>query len=308
MFKNQDGTYIYLTVPAKYNCVYQKLLVKLADLGIDMVKDCGATCRGINRHVINCWNMFQAACSAYALGEEKKADLLINYINGQLKLSCPEYCTEEEEHQTPEMRNWDIPNTLVTKPGAITLRSSFLTFNDISLFKPNSLDIGANYSGNGNIELPIKENCAITNNPDLGGISFMMKSGINEFIAQAQDLNGNTVKVSFQRIIPSAINSNNYYGVGTPSGSIPVNAFSSTDDVWTWDKPGKTNDIYIAYPRNKQITNLTSNPDTIPDVNLYDKIKDLGSKEQITINDVPYVLEIVHSGAYFNYPLKITIG
>lgn len=88
MIQNEDGTYVYLTVPLKYNCVYTKLLIMVSDLGIDLIKDCTSTCKGVNRQVINCWNMFQAACAAYQLGEEKKANLLINYIVAQLRLEC----------------------------------------------------------------------------------------------------------------------------------------------------------------------------------------------------------------------------
>ena len=86
MRKNEDGMYTYLDVPSKYNCVYKKLLIKLSDLGVDMIKDCTSTCKGINRQVINCWNMFQSVCAAYTLGYWKQADLLINYINNFLFL------------------------------------------------------------------------------------------------------------------------------------------------------------------------------------------------------------------------------
>lgn len=96
MRKNEDGMYIYLDVPSKYNCVYKKLLIKLSDLGIDMIKDCTSTCKGINRQVINCWNMFQSACAAYTLGYWKQADLLINYINSSLQFGCDEYTTDEK--------------------------------------------------------------------------------------------------------------------------------------------------------------------------------------------------------------------
>lgn len=96
MRKNEDGTYTYLDVPSKYNCVYKKLLIKLSDLGVDMIKDCTSTCKGINRQVINCWNMFQSACAAYTLGYWKQADLLINYINSSLQFGCDEYTTDEK--------------------------------------------------------------------------------------------------------------------------------------------------------------------------------------------------------------------
>lgn len=96
MRKNEDGMYTYLDVPTKYNCVYKKLLIKLSDLGVDMIKDCTSTCKGINRQVINCWNMFQSACAAYTLGYWKQADLLINYINSSLQFGCDEYTTDEK--------------------------------------------------------------------------------------------------------------------------------------------------------------------------------------------------------------------
>lgn len=96
MRKNENGMYTYLNVPNKYNCVYKRLLIKLSDLGVDMIKDCTSTCKGINRQVINCWNMFQSACAAYTLGYWKQADLLINYINASLALNCTEYTTDEK--------------------------------------------------------------------------------------------------------------------------------------------------------------------------------------------------------------------
>lgn len=96
MRKNENGMYTYLDVPSKYNCVYKKLLIKLSDLGVDMIKDCTSTCKGINRQVINCWNMFQSACAAYTLGYWKQADLLINYINNSLQFGCDEYTTDEK--------------------------------------------------------------------------------------------------------------------------------------------------------------------------------------------------------------------
>lgn len=96
MRKNENGMYTYLDVPSKYNCVYKRLLIKLSGLGVDMIKDCTSTCKGINRQVINCWNMFQSACAAYTLGYWKQADLLVNYINTSLQFGCTEYTTDEK--------------------------------------------------------------------------------------------------------------------------------------------------------------------------------------------------------------------
>ena len=84
----EDGDYLYLTIPKDYKCIYKQLLVKLSQLGVDMLNDCTAVCGGKNKFIITCWNMFQAACASYELGDIKKADLLINYIKGQLNIEC----------------------------------------------------------------------------------------------------------------------------------------------------------------------------------------------------------------------------
>lgn len=78
--------YVYLTIPAEYVCLYHKLLVYLADFGLELIKDCQAGCSAKNKSIIDCWNMFQALCAAYALGEEKKAKILYDYISAQLEL------------------------------------------------------------------------------------------------------------------------------------------------------------------------------------------------------------------------------
>ena len=44
--------FVYMKIPAQYVCVYHKLLVMLADFGIDMLNDCSATCKGNNKNVI----------------------------------------------------------------------------------------------------------------------------------------------------------------------------------------------------------------------------------------------------------------
>lgn len=83
---SESKNWIYLEVPIKYRTVYEQLLIKMSELGIDLIKDCTASCVGSNRQLVNCWNMFQGACCAYANSEFKKADLLINYIIACLKI------------------------------------------------------------------------------------------------------------------------------------------------------------------------------------------------------------------------------
>lgn len=77
--------YVYLTIPMEYVCLYNKLLVYLADFGEAAIKDCQAACKGQNLYVIQCWNMFQSALACHALGLFDKADLFIKYIEAQLE-------------------------------------------------------------------------------------------------------------------------------------------------------------------------------------------------------------------------------
>lgn len=82
--KANNPDYVYMIIPADYACVYARLLVMLSDLGYEMLQDCAAGCKGSNKNIISCWNMFQAACAAYSLNKTKEADTLIKYIKAQI--------------------------------------------------------------------------------------------------------------------------------------------------------------------------------------------------------------------------------
>ena len=82
--KEVTPEYIYLTIPAEYVCVYHRIMAMLADYGEDMLKNCKASCTDRNSGVIECFNMFNAACAARLLGQNKKAQLIINYIKAKI--------------------------------------------------------------------------------------------------------------------------------------------------------------------------------------------------------------------------------
>lgn len=134
MIKNEDGTYTYLIVPEKYQCVYSKLLVKMSDLGVALIKDCGASCRGYNKQLINCWNMFQAACCAYELGEIKKSDLLIEYIIGTFKFDCTII-------PTPTISEFKLNVVDVKGKQTISIETAEFVITDIEVVKADSLRI-----------------------------------------------------------------------------------------------------------------------------------------------------------------------
>ena len=89
--KHTPLQYIYATIPAEYICVYHRILIMLADYGIDMLKDCKATCKDRNSGVIECFNMFNSAVAAYQLAKGNKdskyyklATTLIKYIKAKI--------------------------------------------------------------------------------------------------------------------------------------------------------------------------------------------------------------------------------
>lgn len=76
--------YIYVTIPADYVCVYHDIMQLLADYGIEMLKDCKASCTKRNSNVIECFNMFNAAVAARKLGQIKLAETLIKYVKAKI--------------------------------------------------------------------------------------------------------------------------------------------------------------------------------------------------------------------------------
>lgn len=78
--------YIYMTIPAEYVCTYHKILILMAEYGLDMLNDCQAGCTNQNKSIINCFNMFNAAVAARKLGQTKVAETIIKYVNAQLNI------------------------------------------------------------------------------------------------------------------------------------------------------------------------------------------------------------------------------
>ena len=76
--------YVYMMIPTEYVCIYQRLLVYLADLGKSQIDDCNATCKGSGKNIITCWNLFQSAIACYNLNRIKEAEFFIEYIKTQI--------------------------------------------------------------------------------------------------------------------------------------------------------------------------------------------------------------------------------
>lgn len=145
MTENKDGTFTYLIVPSAYECVYRKLLIKMSDLGIDIIKDCNTTCKGNNKEVINCWNMFNAACCAYNIGRAKEANFMMNYINTSLSFNCKEI----EVKDLPSINSFKL-NIDTTIVGDQTVKYNTAEFNIVNkdIAESNSLIIYQVVDGN----------------------------------------------------------------------------------------------------------------------------------------------------------------
>ena len=79
-----NANLLYLCIPKAWNNTYYKLLYLLADEGKNIIDDCNYTCSNKGNNVFTCWNLFQSAIAANEIGETKKANLFINYIDKQL--------------------------------------------------------------------------------------------------------------------------------------------------------------------------------------------------------------------------------
>lgn len=78
--------YAYLTIPARYVCVYHKLVSLIAEAGEQIINDCTYACKDKGKTINNCWSLFQSAIANYNIGEIKKAEFFIDYVNKQLEL------------------------------------------------------------------------------------------------------------------------------------------------------------------------------------------------------------------------------
>lgn len=77
--------HIYLKIPSEYVCIFNKLMIYLADLGKELIDDCSTSCKNRNKLIIDCWNVFQLAVINKLNGKDKLAKYFIDYIENQLK-------------------------------------------------------------------------------------------------------------------------------------------------------------------------------------------------------------------------------
>lgn len=97
--QNEILGYIEFIIPEAYEDTYKKLLHLMVEYGLAAAKDCNAVNRTRNMKIIDCWNIFQSACAAFAIDEEsREAEFLYNYVTAEIdnlyKDELPKITTE----------------------------------------------------------------------------------------------------------------------------------------------------------------------------------------------------------------------
>lgn len=85
---NCIGT-LFMTIPAQYNDIYEKILLLFSEYGLDAVKDCKVSCRDRQSRIVECFNIFIAGVAAWNASRYKEASLIMNYIRGQIDIYYP---------------------------------------------------------------------------------------------------------------------------------------------------------------------------------------------------------------------------
>ena len=85
---NCIGT-LFMTIPNVYNDIYEKILLLFSEYGLDAIKDCKVSCRDKQSHIVDCFNIFTSGVAAWNAGRYKEANLIMNYIRGQLTIYYP---------------------------------------------------------------------------------------------------------------------------------------------------------------------------------------------------------------------------
>lgn len=245
MDKDANGKYIYCVIPEKYKCIYEKLLIKLSDLGIDILKDCGSTCRGVNKNIINCWNMFQAACAAYNLGEEKKAQLLMYYINIQLDFRCD--CVETAY---PSITNFKLNIGNCEGSQTLQINTATFTITNEKEAKADSLKI---LTSTGEI---IQEGLGLTSPQKFTDVPLEVVEGKSyTFYAQIEDNDGNVYKSNNYTITcrKKQIVIYNYYGTNEDATINSITTGQKTTSSSISRLPTPTKVVWFAIPKGKSL-------------------------------------------------------
>lgn len=98
---SENDEWVFLKVPVDYQYIFEQLLTRMSTWGQELLDDCTASCKGANRDILNCWNLFQSAILAYEYGDVTKANYIVGYISEVLNSPTPSPSPNPDPTPTP---------------------------------------------------------------------------------------------------------------------------------------------------------------------------------------------------------------
>lgn len=86
---NNDVQYVYTVIPKDWIGLCQTIYYLYTEYGLEAIKECKISCDKRVSHIIDCYNIFNAAVTAYNSGRDKEANLIIKYLKEQMKIYYP---------------------------------------------------------------------------------------------------------------------------------------------------------------------------------------------------------------------------
>lgn len=144
-----NANLLYLCIPKTWNNTYYKLLYLLAEEGKDIIDDCNYICSNKGNNVFTCWNLFQSAIAANEIGETKKANLFINYIDKQL-----DYYSKSKNITIPNIdENKEYPKISIEPNGDDTFTVVLEYKDEQSIIKFPTIETPVIYYGSSNTNI-----------------------------------------------------------------------------------------------------------------------------------------------------------
>ena len=151
-----ENEIIYLKIPIRFQQIYEKLLLALADQGKTILDSCNKA-NDIQSNIIVCWNLFQTALACEELNRTKEADLFIDYIGKQLNIVYKNGNTEitpevivsinKYIHKQETARYiWEINHGLNTNDIIISIYDDIgnIVFGNVTIIDNNKLEVTFN--------------------------------------------------------------------------------------------------------------------------------------------------------------------
>ena len=215
--------WIYLTVPKAYQCVFEKLLNKLATWGQELLDDCTVSCKGQNRNILNAWNLFNAACIAYNTSATNKSDYIVDYVKGLLGFNCP----AEDDYNTPVLKNFVLDVIYSADGPMIDIEGATVSYenennlvrNSLKLINTNNNEVVVSY-------LPISRNI------DLDIPDYVGEPGETiGFVLEATDIKGSIIRSNVYNVVIPNVEPGETPTIRIKSVNIPVDANGTSCEI-----------------------------------------------------------------------------